>query len=75
MLSPGTMWEPMIHTPAACEKQGSYFCNDIDDFRHIAEKEGHGRLLRKLLPLPQLPSIKRSSLNSVIRMLKLTFHN
>lgn len=74
MLSAEIMWKPMTHAPADYKEQGSYFCSDIDDFRHIIEKEGHGRLLWKLLPWPP-PSIKTSILKSVIRMLKSIFHN
>lgn len=34
------LWRPMIHPPADCEDQGGYFCCDIDDCQHIAEREG-----------------------------------
>ena len=55
LLQPGTVFMACAaarnhgeaHDPAStdCKEQGSYFCNDIDDFRHTVEEEGQGGLL------------------------------
>lgn len=44
VLTPETMWKPIIHAPMICDEKISYLPSDIDDGRCIIEKKKHGRL-------------------------------
>lgn len=35
----------MVYVPVDCEEQEGYFCCDIDDRKHMVEREGHESLL------------------------------
>lgn len=71
VLSPETIRKSMIHSPADCKGQGSYFCHGFDDCRHSLEKEERRGLLWHL---PQSNSLDRKpskrTLKTVIRIMK-----
>ena len=48
VLSPETMWRPMIHAPTDCEEQGGYFCCDINDCRYRLRAEDMDRFCEDL---------------------------
>lgn len=76
VLTPETVWNfTVLSVFLLTKRQGSYFCNGVDDYRLIVEKEGHRRLLWHFLylshpTLPHCPKINSLEMKPSKRTLK-----